>query len=605
MKNLPKSNRFYCLVITLLIFLAYSNSFQNSFQYDDFHVLVKNPAIKDTAYCHQFFLNPQLGSGTIKETSGYRPLLMVSFALNYFFGGSNVLGYHLVNFILHTLCAILVFFISLLFFRLSSNEDGSNRTRDQLTALFAGLVFALHPVQTESVTYITGRSSLMTALFFLSAFWFYLQHGFSGKNRHLLLSSCSFACALLVKEAAVTLLLVLIIFDLLFPLGRTWKKRFFSLLPYLFLSSIYIILRIHFFGFLQNGSQPIRPFYQNLLTQPMAWVHYLGTLLLPLNLNVDYDFAIAHSVFESQVIFSIIILTVVAALIWKISKTSRVVAFFGLWFAANLLPTNSIIPLQDVVTDRWLYLPSVGYAVIVAVAAEWVFRVKVRSGSRAGQLVFFFLCALVVEVYGFATVLRNFTWTSYWTLWEDAAAKSPNKSRPHLALGVGLNQAGRTGQAIEELKKAARLNPNGGEPYLNLGYIYFHQRKLEESIQAFQRAVVLSPRLAPEVHNNLGAVYLLQGRKEEGIKELQLALKERPHYSRPYSSQGNFYEQEGDIDKAISCMEQAAKLEPEFVPIHEALVRLYEKKGWKEKSQEAHKNYLKYDSLGKQFFIGQ
>jgi len=605
MINLPKSNRFYCLVITLLIFLAYSNSFQNSFQYDDFHVLVKNPAVKDSAYCHQFFLNPQLGSGTIKETSGYRPLLMVSFALNYYLGGSNVFGYHLVNFILHTLCAILVFFISLLFFRLSSNEDGSNPTRGQLTALFAGLVFALHPVQTESVTYITGRSSLMTALFFLAAFWFYVQHGLSGKNRHLLLSSCSYACALLVKEAAVTLLLVLIIFDLLFPLGRTWKKRFFSLLPYLFLSTIYIILRIHFFGFLQNGSQPIRPFYQNLLTQPRAWVHYLGTLLLPLNLNVDYDFSIAHSVFENQVIFSIIILTVVAAVIWKISKTSRVVAFFGLWFAANLMPTNSVIPLQDVVTDRWLYLPSVGYAVIMAVAAEWVFRVKVRSGSRAGHLVFFFLCALVVEVYGFATVLRNFTWTSYWTLWEDAVAKSPNKSRPHLALGVALNQVGRGGEAIEELRKAADLNPKAGEPHLNLGYIYFGQGKLEEAIQAFQKAIVLSPRLLPEGHNNLGTVYLRQGRKAEGVRELQLALAERPLYARPYCNLGNFYEQEGDIDKAIAYMEKAARLEPEYVPVHKALLRLYERKGWKEKSQDAHKNYLKYDSLGKHFFIGQ
>jgi tetratricopeptide (TPR) repeat protein len=247
----------------------------------------------------------------------------------------------------------------------------------------------------------------------------------------------------------------------------------------------------------------------------------------------------------------------------------------------------------------------VGYAVIMALAAEWIFRVKVRGGNRAKKMIFFFLCALVVEFYGFATVLRNFTWTSYWTLWEDAAAKSPNKSRPHLALGVGLNEAGRAAEAIEELKKAIQLYPRGGEPYLNLGYIYLRQGKLEESIQVFQKAIVLSPRLAPEIHNNLGAVYLLQGRKEEGIKELQLALKERPHYSRPYSSLGNFYEKEGDTDKAISCMEKAAKLEPEYVPVHKALMRLYEKKGWKEKSQEAHRNYLKYASLGKHFFIGQ
>jgi Tfp pilus assembly protein PilF len=364
------------------------------------------------------------------------------------------------------------------------------------------------------------------------------------------------------------------------------------------------MIRIYFFGFWQDNSQPGRPLYDNFLTQLRAWVHYAVTLVFPLNLNVDYDFPVSHSLLEGGVIVSIFILAMLGWIIWKVARVCRPAGFFALWFAINLLPTNSLIPLKDVITDRWLYLPSVGYAVIMALGAEWIFRAKVRGGNRARKIIFFFLCALIVELYGFATVVRNFTWTSYWTLWEDAAAKSPNKSRPHLALALGLNQAGRTAEAIEELKKAAQLDPKGGEAYLNLGYIYFHQRKLDEAIQAFQKAIVLTPRLAADGHNNLGAVYLLQGRNEEAIQELQLALKERPHYSRPYSSLGNYYEKEGDIDKAISYMEQAAKLEPEFVPAHESLVRLYEKKGWKEKSQEARKNFLKYDALGRRAFFG-
>jgi Tfp pilus assembly protein PilF len=519
-------------------------------------------------------------------------------------GGLDVFGYHLINFFLHTLCAFFVFCITLGFFRISPSEEEINPRRPQLTALFAALIFALHPLQTESVTYITGRSNLMTAFFFLAAFWAYMEYGLTQRVHHLFLSSFGYACALLVKETAVTFLLILALFNILFPLGRTRKRRIFSLLPPIGLTAVYLTVRVHFFGSLQYDSQPLRPLYDNLLTQFRAWVHYLVTLVVPLNLNVDYDFRISHSLLEEGVILSIFILALLGFIIWKVSRVSRPVGFFALWFAINLLPTNSLVSLQDVITDRWLYLPSVGYAVIMALAAEWIFRAKVRGGNRARKIIFFFLCALVVELYGFATVLRNFTWASYWTLWEDAVAKSPNKSRPHLALGLGLNQAGRTAEAIEELKKAAQLNPKGGEPYLNLGYIYFNQGKLEEARQAFQKAIVLTPRLSAEGHNNLGAVYLLQGRNEEGIKELQLALKERPHYSRPYSSLGNFYEKEGDIDKAISCMEQAAKLEPEFVPAHEALVRLYEKKGWKEKSREARKNYLKYDALGRRIFLG-
>jgi tetratricopeptide (TPR) repeat protein len=437
------------------------------------------------------------------------------------------------------------------------------------------------------------------------SFWAYMQYGLSGKLHQLFISLLGYVCALLVKESAITLVMILILFNLLFPLGRTWKRRLFSLFPHLFLTTTYLMIRIHFFGSLEYYSQPLRPLYENLLTQLRAWVHYLVTLAVPLNLNVDYDFAISHSIFEGGVILSFFTLSFLAVAIWKISKVSRPVGFFALWFAINLLPTNSLIALEDVVTDRWLYLPSVGYAVIMALAAEWLFRTEIRIKSRAISLVFFFLCILVVELYGFATVLRNFTWTSYWTLWEDAVVKSPNKSRPHIALGLALFRAGHTDKAVTMFKKAIQLDQRDGVAYLNLGYIYHQQGKLEEAIQASQKAVVLTPRLAPEIHNNLAMIYLQQGRKQEGLKELQRALEARPHFARAYSNFGDFYEKEGNIDQAIFCMEKAAKLEPEYITVYKALSRLYEKKGWKEKSQEAHNNFIKYSSLGTHVFLGQ
>jgi Flp pilus assembly protein TadD len=459
-------------------------------------------------------------------------------------------------------------------------------------------------VQTESVTYITGRSSLLSTLFFLISFWAYMHYGLTGRFHQLFLSSLGYVLALLVKESAVTLLMILILFNLLFPLGRTWKRRLFSIFPHIFLTIGYLMVRIYLLGSLKYYPQPIRPLYENLLTQLRAWVHYLVTLAFPINLNADYDFAVSHSIFEGGVILSFLILLSLAVAIWKISKAYRPVGFFALWFAVNLLPTNSLIALEDVVADRWLYLPSVGYAVIVALAAEWLFRTQIRIKSRATSLVFIFLCILMVELYGFATVLRNFTWTSYWTLWEDAAAKSPNKSRPHIALGMALLRAGHTDEAVAELNRAIQLNQKEGIAHFNLGYIYLHQGRSEEAIQAFQKAGVLTPRLAPEVHNNLAIVYLQQGRKKEGFRELQRALEARPHYARAYANMGEFYEKEGNIDQAIICMEKAAKLEPEYITVYKALSRLYEKKGWKEKSQEAYKNFIKYAALGAHVFIG-
>jgi Tfp pilus assembly protein PilF len=594
MINLPRTNRFFCLIIALLSFVAFSNSFENSFQYDDLHVILKNPYIKDPGNFLQFFLNPYMGSGFIKETSGYRPVLMATFAMNYSLGGLNVFGYHLINFLIHTLSAILIYFITLFFLRKPGGEGEPNPGRSQMAGLFAALIFAVHPVQTESVTYITGRSSSLIGLFFLGSFWAYLQYGLKKRVRHLFLSSFSYAFALLVKETAITLPVLLILFNSFFPLQRTWKRRLFSILPHFLLTAIYFAMRIHLFGSLQNNSPPIRPLYDQLLTQLRAWVHYLGTLLVPLNLNVDYDFAISHSFLEPQVILSVFILALVAMIIWKISKSIPAVGFFALWFTVTLLPTSSVIPLEDVITDRWLYLPSVGYAVILALVVERIFRAKVRTGSRAGKLVFFFLCALMVELYGVATLLRNFTWTTDWTLWEDAAAKSPNKSRPHIGLGLAMTNAGHIEEAIGEFKKAIQLDPEDGRAYLNLGYIYFRQGKLREAAQAFKKAMTISPRLLPECHNNLGMAHLRQGRIQEAIKEFQNALEIRPLYSSPYFNLAGIYDKQGDVDRAISCLEKITRFEPEFFNAHKELSRLYNKKGWKEKSQEAYRNYLKY-----------
>jgi len=540
-----------------------------------------------------------MGSGLHKETRGYRPLLLTSFALNYYLGGLDVFSYHLLNFFLHVLCSILVFFITLFSLRITCCEKAINPIRHQLTALFAALIFAGHPVQTESITYITGRSSLMTALFFMAAFWSYTQYGLNGKIYNLLLSSFYFVCALLVKETAVTLIAVLILFNLFFPLGRTWKSRLFSLIPYILISIGYLIIRIYFFGSLKYYSQPIRPFYDNILTQLRAWIHALGTLVLPLNLNVDYDFSISRSILEKEVLFSIFVLIAVSLVIWKISKSFRPVGFFALWFAINLAPTSSIIPLEDVFTDRWLYLPSVGFAVIAAFAAEWISRAKVIMNTRAVKLVFFFVCALVIELYGFSTFLRNFTWTSNWTLWEDAAAKSPNKARPHINLGLSLTEAGFYEEGITKFTRAIELNPRHGQAYLNLGYTYYMMGKIPEAINAYEKALVLSPSIHSEGHNNLGLAYLQGGRIEEGLKELQKAIEARPNNANPYYNLGKYYAQKGETDQAIFYLERAAQIEPEFFHIHTFLSQVYEKKGWRDKSREAHKNFIKYAPFGK------
>jgi len=582
-----------CLIIIILSLLVYSNSFESTFQYDDVHSIVVNPYIKNPANLLKLFWTPEMGSGLVKETSSYRPLLMASYALNFYLGGMNIFGYHLLNTIIHTGCALLVYLITIFFLRIPYEAKETDSNRQHLTALLAALIFAIHPVQTESVTYITGRSSSLTALFFLGSFYSYLQYHFTGKVHHLIWSSLSYLLALLVKETAITLLPLLILLHFFFPSGRTWKGRVLSLFPHLALSATYLWSRFHFFGSLQYKThQAVPSLYEQLLTQLRAWVHYIGTLIFPLTLNVDYDFPISHSIFEGQVILALGILLMIGVMAWRASRTFRPFGFFALWFAITLLPTNSVIPLEDVVTDRWLYLPSVAYAVIFALTAEWIFRAKVEYGHRPRKIVFFFLCALILEFYGYATLLRNYTWHNEWMLWEDAALKSPNKARPHNGLGLALSRTGRLDDAIVEFQRVLELNPKHGGAYLNLGSIYFKQGKLEEAIEALQKSIILSPRLSPEAYNNLGVIFLNQGKTEEALKAYQQSVNIRPLNDAALYNLGDLYARQGEIDQAIAYMEKVIKIAPESFRAYGMLSRLYEKKGWKEKSQEATKKAL-------------
>jgi Tfp pilus assembly protein PilF len=591
-----RRNHFFCLIITLLILLAYSNSFKNSFQYDDIHVIERNPFVKDPGRIPQFFTNPQMGSGVYSETSGYRPLLMASLAFNYCLGGLNVFGFHLFNFLMHLLCTFLVYFITLYIFRFTNFSTEANSLRCQLIALFAALVFGLHPVQTESVTYINGRSSSLTGLFFLASFLTYMQYRLNEKIRYLLLSTFAYACALLVKEAAITLFGILLLFNVMFPHESNFKNRCSSLIPHFLLTFLYLIMRVYFFGFLPNDSHPVRPLYDNLLSQSWAWVHYLGTLILPLNLNVDYDFPVFHSILESQVILSIFLLAAISLLIWRLSRSNRLIGFFALWFAITLSPTNSMIALDDLVSDRWLYISSVGYAVLLAWAVYWIFQKRVEPAGRAAKIVFFFLCALLIELYGFSTLLRNFAWTSPVTLWEDAVSKSPQKARTLNALGAALAAQGRLEEASQRISQAIALEPRGGEAYLNLGYVFTEQGKLEEAIAIYKEGMPLNPRLSSEFHNNLGAIYFKQEKIEAAEKEFRMAIELRPHNAPPYFNLGLLYESRENLDQAISNVEAAVQLDPDYVQCYEILTRLYARKGWEEKSQETYRNFLKHSS---------
>jgi tetratricopeptide (TPR) repeat protein len=384
----------------------------------------------------------------------------------------------------------------------------------------------------------------------------------------------------------------LLLFNVMFSHEGNFKSRYLSLLPYVLLSAAYIGIRFYFFGSLKYVNEPVRSFSENFLSQSRAWVYYLGTLVLPLNLNIDYDFPVSRSILDGQVILSFLLLAGLILLILWLSRSNRLIGFWALWFAVNLAPTNSLIILEDLVSDRWLYLSSIGYAVLLAYAVSWIFQTLVEGRSRPAKILFFFLCALVIELYGFSSVLRNFTWNNDRSLWEDAVAKSPHKARPYDALGVALALEGKLEEGRLSLQRAIELAPQGGQAYLNLGFVYSKEGKMEKAVATYEKALLLNPRLLPEIYNNLGLIYLQTGKMKEAEKSFRKAIEIRPHFAPAYCNLGAYYEKLGNIEQAIDNYEVTVKLSPDYYLSYGALSVLYERKGWKEKSREAYQKFI-------------
>jgi tetratricopeptide (TPR) repeat protein len=411
-----------------VVVLAYGNSFAGAYQFDDYSAIVGNGAVHSfPAWLHD------LGSGI-------RPLLKLSYLLNWL-SGAGRLGFHGVNLLVHLGCTLLLY-------RLARTSVG-----DRGGALLAAGIFALHPLQTEAVTYLCGRSASLAALFYLAAL---LAHGGGNDrgdgSRVGWLAPFCFVCALLVKETTVTLPAALLLWDI--SRGRTLREHLRRAWPcWLILAVAAIALALHpRYGALLHYSRAIRPWGENLLLQGQSIVYLISRLVVLGGMNIDPDPA-APPLPRAALICAVSALATLAAA-GVASLRSRPWLGFGiLWFLLHLLPTNSVIPRLDLVNDRQAYLPLAGVAILAGAALrELVHRRGARLGTGAA--------VLLLVVLALSTASRNRDYHSEIALWEDARRKSPRKARVHNNLGYAYFLAGRYAAARDEFLAALRLDPN-------------------------------------------------------------------------------------------------------------------------------------------------
>ncbi len=473
MSSLSSVERWKILLVFLAPVLVYSNSLSNPFQYDDFHSIADNPHIRSLANVPQFFSDPTLFS-EIPESAMYRPLLLSTFAFNYAISGRKTWSYHLVNVVIHGLCGLLVFVL------------GRALLNETKPALIGALLFGVHPVNSEAVNYISSRSEILAALFFLLAFHLAtIREG--GAYRYPSVWG-AFAAGLLSKSIVFVLPAVLWTRDLLIRCrtGREGRTALYAALAVLAAGYLWIV-----WSFLHKASlgAPVRSLPEQISTQIKALVFYLKLLAVPTGLTIDHQFLISDTPFDpisgpaGLFVLSLLFVAFGAA------RSKPIYLFSIAWFLIVLAP-SSLIPLNVLVNEHRLYLPSVSFALVAGLTLK-------RFGSSHGRRrIRGMIPVVLIGLLGVATTQRNTVWGSAYDLWEDAASKAPLMARPHIFLGDAHFEDGNLARAMKEFETVLIRDPGFGPAYIRLAVLHRAHGNERAAVGVLRRGVAAIPENA-------------------------------------------------------------------------------------------------------------
>jgi protein O-mannosyl-transferase len=421
----------------LVAVLAYLPSFAGVFQFDDYSVIVDAPGVHSW---HALLGNP-----------GVRPLLKVSYILNWTLGPGEI-GFHLVNIVAHALNSALLYAIGIILCTRWFGEEESGRSRG--VALAAALLFALHPAQTEAVTYISGRSSSLMATFYLGALLVYLRRG------HWAVSTLLFVLALATRETAVTLPAALLLCELCRQDRPRWKDVFRRQSAHwaaLAVAAVVMLLHPRYFELLSYGFTQ-RDASTNLLTQ-VGGISYLVSRLLELRgYNIDPALPPVAQ-WDAELGMQAALLAALLALGIASARSRPWIGFGILWFFLQLAPTNSIVPRLDVANDRQLYLA--GWGLFLGLGAQISFLRPPVVPARAALAALLGLCAL-------SSAVRQLDYAGEIALWEASVRENPWNARAHNNLGHAYHLAGRADDAEREYRYALIMRPGYAKARFNL-----------------------------------------------------------------------------------------------------------------------------------------
>lgn len=509
----------------------------------------------------------------------YIPLVYSSYFVEIDLSGLNPTLMHVTNLVLHAGSAVMVLRVIILLLQMppTTNAPASAARGDWAVvpaAVIGALVFALHPLQTEPVAWLTGRKDVLSGVFAIGALWQHLEWRLSSgpperRKWHYIAATASFVFSLLAKPSAVTLPLVLLALDW-YAVGLPVRKSLAAIWPYFVVSGLWTTLTI--------GAQPIEPELRSLpiWTRPAvaadALMFYCRKLLLPVNLSPDYERVPWKVMGDPTVWVSGLVVAVALAAIFR--RKSRL-ALAAALFLIFLLPVLGLVPFnyqtRSTVADRYVYLSMLGVAYGVA-SGILLLMTRIPTATRVVSA----MATLLVLALGVQSCRQATVWRDSYTLWQHACAISPESAVLQHELGMAYYAADDKKTAIEVLHRALAINPSLADANANLGSWLVDDGRYEEAAQYLHRALRTKPDHAG-AHNSLGTALLHQGKPDDAAKEFAKAIESEPDISSLHLNLGYAYLSAGETQKAEEEMRRAVALAPMEVRPHMGLGLALEK----------------------------
>jgi len=550
------------LAIIIFGVLAYSNSFQGAFVFDDVEI-ASNTTIQKLWPIWPSMFAPQNVS---------RPLIGLSLAINYGISGLNVWSYHALNLLIHLAAALALFGIVRRTL-LSPPLRERFGAHAYALALVVALIWTVHPLQTQSVTYIIQRGeSLMGMCYLLTLYCAIRSLDAPSKTRWYVAAIAACVAGMFSKPVMMTAPLMVLVYDYLFaagPLKETLRKRW----PlYVGLAITWMALAATLMaapasqnaGFDAKGIRPLEYF----VSQFAVIVHYLRVSLWPQPLVLDYGWPRATTAGDI-IPYAIIVGSLAAATLWALARR-KPIGFLGVWFFLILSLTSSILPISDLAFEHRMYLPLASVVALVviggyALGKRWLARLASPQPPQmqVGRTLALVLVTGILAGLTLLTLGRNVDYQSPIAMWRDVVSKRPENPRGYANLAKLLAERGRMDEALVNFAKACALKPSNPYGHNNLGAALTQVANLTEGESQLREALGLDPVFA-DAHRNLGNNLAAQGRFDEAFAHLNRAIQLDPQSAEAYFERGLALEKQSQFAAAIDSFRTSLRLKPDL-----------------------------------------